>query len=100
MSPSRSDSAASIILACHRLYAKGFVTATDGNVSARLPNGNILITPSAINKGDVRESLLVEIGPDGEPVTLNRRASTEAGMHLFIYQERPDVHGIVHAHPT
>ncbi|GJQ20105.1 MAG: aldolase [Bacteroidia bacterium] len=99
MDQTRSDISEAIVLACHRLYAKGLVTATDGNVSARLPNGNVLITPSAVNKGDVRARLLVELRPDGTPVTLDRKASTEAGMHLAIYRERPDVHGVVHAHP-
>lgn len=100
MDQARADISEGIVLACHRLYAKGFVTATDGNVSARLPSGNILITPSSVNKGDVRERLLVELRPDGTPVTLDRKPSTEAGMHLAIYRERPDVHGVVHAHPT
>ena len=85
---------------CHQLAARGFVTATDGNVSARLANGNILVTPSALNKGRVTESDLVEVKADGTPVTLSRRASTELDMHLFIYSQRPDIHAVVHAHPT
>ncbi len=77
----------------------GFVTATDGNVSARLECGNILVTPTALNKGQVTEGDLVELKPDGSPVTVGRRASTEVDMHLFIYQERPDIRAVVHAHP-
>ncbi|MEX1140606.1 MAG: class II aldolase/adducin family protein [Bacteroidota bacterium] len=100
MEHSRSDIAATIVLVCHRLSSKGFVTAQDGNVSARIPNGNILVTPSSVNKGNVTETMLVEVTPDGSPVTLNRRASTELGMHLFIYRERRDVQAVVHAHPT
>ena len=100
MNLSRGDIAATIVLICHRLYERGFVTATDGNVSARLPNGNILITPSSVNKGAVGESMLVEIKPDGTSVTLSRSPSTELGMHCFIYRERPDVQAIVHGHPT
>ena len=100
MELSRADIACQLVLVCHRLYEKAFVTATDGNVSARLPNGNILVTPSAINKGRVAESDLVEIKIDGTPVTLNRKPSTELDMHLFIYNKREDVRAIVHAHPT
>jgi L-fuculose-phosphate aldolase len=100
MDRSRSDIAAGIVLVCHRLAAKGFVTAQDGNVSARIPNGNILVTPSSVNKGSVTEGTLVEVTPDGSPVTLGRKGSTELGMHLFIYRERPDVQAVVHAHPT
>jgi len=97
--PSRADIARSIVLICHKVYDKGFVTATDGNVSARLESGNILVTPTALNKGQVGESDLVEVKPDGSPVTLSKRASTELDMHLFIYQQRPDVKAVVHAHP-
>jgi L-fuculose-phosphate aldolase len=83
----------------HRLYAKGFVTATDGNVSVRLPCGNILTTRSGINKGMVTEDDLVEVSPGGEQIAGAGRPSTELGMHLFIYQQRRDVQAIVHAHP-
>ncbi len=96
---SRTDAARSIVLVCHRLYDRGFVTATDGNVSARLECGNILVTPTSLNKGQVSESDLVELKADGTPVTLSRQASTELDMHLFIYQQRPDVQAVVHAHP-
>ncbi len=97
---SRSDIARHIVLVCHRLYENRFVTATDGNVSARLPNGNILTTRSSINKGRVTESDLVEVKPDGTPVTVSLKPSTELGMHLFIYSRRSDVQAVVHAHPT
>lgn len=99
MEPTRTDIARHLVLICHRIYEKGFVTATDGNVSARLPNGTILITPSAVNKGRVTESDLVEVKADGTPLTLSRKPSTELDMHLFIYRERSDVQAIVHAHP-
>ena len=97
--PSRIDIAQSIVRFCHRLYEKGFVTATDGNVSARLDCGNILVTPTALNKGQVGESDLVELKPDGTPVTLSRKPSSETDMHLYIYEQRSDVRAVVHAHP-
>ncbi|HXG37735.1 MAG TPA: class II aldolase/adducin family protein [Bacteroidota bacterium] len=100
MEQTRADIARQLVLICHRIYEKGFVTATDGNVSARLANGNILITPSALNKGRVTESDLVEVKADGTPVTMSRKPSTELDMHLFIYRERSDVQAVVHAHPT
>jgi L-fuculose-phosphate aldolase len=96
---SRAEIARSIVLVCHKLYERGFVTATDGNVSVRLECGNILVTPTSLNKGQVGESDLVEMKADGTPVTLSRKASTELDMHLFIYQQRADVQAVVHAHP-
>jgi L-fuculose-phosphate aldolase len=90
----------SLVTICHRLYERGMVTATDGNVSVRLENGNILATRSGINKGMVTERDFVEVTPDGNQASAEGRASTELGMHLFIYQQRPDVNAVVHAHPT
>ena len=84
----------------HRLYERGFVAATDGNVSVRLGNGNFLTTRTSINKGMVTADDLVEVDKDGKPVTSNIRPSTEIGMHLFIYSQRPDIHAVVHAHPV
>jgi len=96
----RSDIAQQIVLISHRLYEKGFVSATDGNVSARLANGNILTTPTSMNKGRVGMSDLVEVTIEGRPVTLSRQASTELDMHLFIYLQRSDIQAVVHAHPV
>lgn len=95
-----SEIARQLISVCRVLYERGFVTATDGNVSARLPNGNILATPTSLNKGRVAEGDLVEVMIDGTPVTADQMPSMELGMHLFIYQQRGDVNAVVHAHPT
>jgi len=95
----RWDIAQEMVLACHRLYARSLVTAMDGNVSARIGRGNILITPRAINKGSVAESDLVEVKEDGSAVTLGTAPSSELPMHLFVYRHRGDVGAIVHAHP-
>jgi L-fuculose-phosphate aldolase len=94
-----SQIVAQLVDICHRLYAHGMVTATDGNVSVRLPCGNILTTRSGINKGMVSENDLVEVTPAGAQVGGEGKPSTELGMHLFIYQQRPDVNTVVHAHP-
>lgn len=88
-----------IVDVCHRLYSRGFVTATDGNVSVRLENGNFLTTRSSINKGMLTSGDLVEVDDSGKAVASQLMPSTEIGMHLFIYSQRPDVHAVVHAHP-
>ncbi len=97
--PSRSDIARQLVDVCRRLYARGFVTATDGNVSARLTGGTILTTPTGVNKGQVTEADLVEVTADGTVLAGSRQPSTELGMHLFIYRQRPDAGAVVHAHP-
>ena len=85
---------------CRRVEAKGFVAAYDGNISLRLPNSNILTTPTGINKSLVQPQDLVEITLDGVQVGGTREPSSEMGMHLFIYHRRPDIRAVVHCHPV
>ena len=88
-----------IVAVCCRLYDRGLIAGQDGNVSVRLRSGHILVTPSGLSKVDVTPDDLVELTADGEQVTGGPAASSEVGMHLRIYRERPDVRAIVHAHP-
>jgi L-fuculose-phosphate aldolase len=96
----QSEIAQQLVAVCKALYHRGFVTANDGNVSVRLPGGNILTTPTSLNKGRVTERDLVEVTINGAPVTPGATPSSELGMHLYIYQQRIDVNAVVHAHPT
>ncbi len=98
--PSRAALIRTMIDVCRRLEERGYVAATDGNVSARLPGGTILITRTALPKGRATAKDFVEVTPHGEVVAGRGRASTELGMHLYIYSEREDVGAIVHAHPV
>lgn len=82
-----------------RIYQLGHVAAFDGNISVRLEDGNILSTPTAMSKGFMTEDDLVIVDFQGNAIEGKRKVSSEIGMHLLIYQLRPDVHGIVHAHP-
>ncbi|MDI6804027.1 MAG: class II aldolase/adducin family protein [Bacteroidota bacterium] len=88
-----------LIGVCHRLYGKGFVSATDGNVSVRLKTGTFLTTRTGVNKGMVTDEDIIEVNMHGEVVSGNYAPSTELAMHLYIYLQRPDVNAVVHAHP-
>jgi L-fuculose-phosphate aldolase len=88
-----------IVLVCRRLYERGLIAGPDGNVSVRLAPDRILVTPAGMSKVDVQGDDLVELALDGKHLRGANRASTEIGMHLRIYQRRPDVHAVVHAHP-
>jgi len=81
------------------LHERGFVAATDGNLSVRLNQNRILATPTCMSKGEMRPSDLVIVNPEGRLLAGRRRVSSEIAMHLLIYRLRPDVNGIVHAHP-
>ncbi len=96
-----------IVSVCRRLYERGLIAGQDGNVSVRLPGGRVLVTPAGMSKVDVGASDLVEIrlgevassrAPRGGDRS-GPRASSEVLMHLRIYERRPDVNAVVHAHP-
>jgi len=81
------------------LHQNRFVAATDGNLSVRLDEERLLVTPTCICKGRMRASDMVIVNMEGKRLAGKRMVSSEIGMHLLIYRLRPDVHGIVHAHP-
>lgn len=82
-----------------RMYDKGFVAANDGNISIRLSDNEILTTPTGCSKGHMSAEQLPIVDPDGNPIS-GAKASSELPLHLFIYQQRPDVRAVVHAHPA
>src|SRR6266700_2107459 len=81
------------------LHERGYVAAMDGNLSVRLAENRILATPTAMCKGVMRPSDLVIVDMQGRRLGGKRDVSSEIAMHLLIYRLRPDIHGIVHAHP-
>ena len=81
------------------LHERGYVAGTDGNLSVRLDAQHILATPTAMCKSRMHPSDLVIVDMEGRRLTGKRNVSSEIGMHLLIYQMRPDIQGIVHAHP-
>ena len=81
------------------LHEKGFVAAMDGNLSVRLKQDRILVTPTGLSKGSMRPADLVIVDLEGKQVAGRRNVTSEIGMHLMIYRSRADVKAIVHAHP-
>ncbi len=95
----RADAADGIVRVCRRLYERGLIAGPDGNVSVRLADGTILVTPSGMSKVDVTSGDLVVVRQDGLVVSGTRRPSSELRVHLHIYERRADVAAVVHAHP-
>ncbi|MGE5054252.1 MAG: class II aldolase/adducin family protein [Acidobacteriota bacterium] len=81
------------------LHERGFVAAMDGNLSVRLKQDRILVTPTGLSKGSMRPADLVIVDLEGKQVAGRRNVTSEIGMHLMIYRTRADVKAIVHAHP-
>ena len=82
-----------------------YIDATSGNISARLDDDLILCTPTGLSKGLMTPDQLIVVNLDGEKVGTPTRANldlhptSEILMHLECYRQRPDVNGVVHAHP-
>ena len=89
---------------CHvgrRLYQRGLIAAGDGNISARLADNAILITPAGLCKGELTPDDLAVIDLEGKLLhaAVGRRQSSEQLLHLHVYRRRPAVRACVHAHP-
>lgn len=89
-----------IIHVCTRIYQRGYVAANDGNVSVRLSDDQVLITPTGMSKGFLTEDQLILFDRNGNSLSGALNPSSELKMHLMIYRERADVNAVVHAHPV
>ena len=85
--------------AAQLLYQRGYVVGHDGNLSLRLGEDRILITPSGVSKGRLEPDMLVVCDLEGRVHSGARYPSSETAMHLLVYKERPDAGAVVHAHP-
>ena len=82
-----------------RLYNHGLTTTSGGNISLRINDDVILITPSATDKGRMSWKEIGIMNILGENLTTKLKPSIEYDMHLSIYKKKKDVTAIVHAHP-
>jgi len=97
---SENDLRRGIVQVCKLIHQRGWISSTDGNVSARLPNNRLLITPTGIHKGFMEERDLIVVDMEGNLIRGTRQPSSEILLHLTCYRERPDIQAVVHAHPT
>lgn len=87
-----------IVLLINRVYQKGLTTTSGGNLSIMDTEGNIWITPSGIDKGSLTPSDICKVLPDGTVIG-KYKPSVELPFHRLVYQTRPDVSAVLHAHP-
>jgi L-fuculose-phosphate aldolase len=95
---SLTDIAASIAAAGSDLCARGILASYEGNLSVRTDENLIVTTPSGAHKGRLTADDMVVVDSQGAP-TGEGMPSSEIKLHVAIYEERPDVGAIVHAHP-
>ncbi|MFH1372493.1 MAG: class II aldolase/adducin family protein [bacterium] len=82
-----------------QLYDRGLVAGTDGNISVRMDDDRIMITPAGLAKGRLAAEDMVIIDGNGKHLQGRLGASSELLMHLFLYRNRPDVAACIHSHP-
>jgi L-fuculose-phosphate aldolase len=82
------------------IHQRGFVAATDGNISVRLDPRRVLTSPTGVSKGMMNPDDMVITDLQGRKISGQRNASSELAMHLLIYKRRPDINAVCHAHPV
>lgn len=80
------------------MYAREFVAAHEGNLSIRLPDGNVLCTPTMQCKGFLEPENLCIIDFEMNRLAGSQKPTSEIRLHLEIYRQRPDVNAVVHSH--
>lgn len=85
-----------------RMYERRMVAANDGNLSVRLGENEILCTPTGVSKGFMKPEQMCRVDMMGNVIgnDAGLKPSSEIRMHLRVYQKRPDVKAVVHAHPV
>jgi L-fuculose-phosphate aldolase len=83
------------------LAERGLIRSSDGNVSARLDENLLLITPSGMYKIAMSPEDLIVVDLEGKvrQTRSGLHPTTEMLMHLEVYRQRPDVNAVIHAHP-
>ena len=87
-----------IVAIMARIYGHGMTTTSGGNISVRDENGDVWITPARVDKGSLRAQDIVRLSAGGV-MHGSHPPSSEYPFHLSIYQCRPDIDAIIHAHP-
>ncbi|HMY60022.1 MAG TPA: class II aldolase/adducin family protein, partial [Pseudomonadota bacterium] len=98
MNAAESKLRAELLDYCKRLHARGWVANHDGNLSVRLRPGQLLCTPTATSKADVRDETLLTVDESGNRLTGKGKPFSELSLHLAVYKARPDVQAVIHAH--
>lgn len=83
-----------------RMYARELVAANDGNISIKVDENKLLITPTMMSKGYMVEDDIILIDYEGHVLMGSKKPSSEYLLHTTVYKNRQDINAIVHAHPV
>lgn len=90
-----------LVQAANRVAALGYVTSHGGNLSMRVAEDIVIITPTKVPKREITPEAVCFVNMKGETLFAGEgfKATSESPFHLRVFQRRPDLKGIVHAHP-
>ena len=74
------------------------VSLTCGNLSVRMPTGEILVTPSGMMYEKMVEDDMIVMDIDGNVIEGTRKPSSDTPAILHIFRERPDINAVIHTH--
>jgi len=83
----------------HKLYAKGFAAANDGNISYRVGENEVLCSPTLTSKGSLKPDDICKVDMTGKQIAGTRKRTSEVLLHLEIYKLDPAIKAVVHCHP-
>ncbi len=89
---------AAVLAAAKKMLAEGLVEGTSGNISGRLPDGLVCVTPSSVSYEAMRLEDLVVVGLDGTVVEGTRAPTTEKDLHLAALRRYPELGSVIHTH--
>ncbi len=93
-----ADTRQAVLDAAKAMITTGLVEGTSGNVSGRMPDGNIVMTPSSLAYETMTLDDLVVCAPDGEVLEGSSAPTTEKALHLACLREHPDIGAVMHSH--
>jgi L-fuculose-phosphate aldolase len=87
-----------VLATAKRMLAEGLVEGTSGNISGRLPDGLVCVTPSSVAYDTMTLDDLVVVEPDGTVVEGTRSPTTEKDLHLATLGRYPELGAVIHSH--
>lgn len=96
--PSPTTTPEAVLATAHDMLRRGLVEGTAGNISGRLPDGRVCLTPSSVDYDTMTLDDLVVVDMDGEVVEGHRSPTTEKDLHLATLRAYPELGAVIHTH--
>lgn len=92
------DEKQAVLDAALKLDRYGLIALSGGNVSWRMPTGEVLVTPSGMIYDDMAADDVLVVDINGSVLEGTRKASVDTEALLYIFKEKPEVNAVIHTH--